>query len=203
LKGLSGVSLNVCGDRHEAVGLLRLRRAGRDELQTEDVSNGLPAKSGTSSGAGHCAGAGPRLIEGLERFGRGSQDLDARHLEHRQLHAGLPVHPLLLDSRCLRAQGLAGIGRGLRRHRHGHRRHLLFTLSSILTMRDRAPPPSNRRERCRGGLGFRDGASGRSRACWSLRANGLVDKLPHSRHYRLLPNGYSICLVFLKLFERV
>ncbi len=36
-----------------------------------------------------------------------------------------------------------------------------------------------------------------------LRAKGLVDKLPHSRHYRLLPNGYSICLVLLKLFERV
>jgi hypothetical protein len=29
-------------------------------------------------------------------------------------------------------------------------------------------------------------------------------KLPQqSRRYRLLPNGYSICLVFLKLFERV
>ena len=36
-----------------------------------------------------------------------------------------------------------------------------------------------------------------------FRAKGLVDKLPHSRRYRLLPNGYSICLVFLKLFERV
>jgi len=36
-----------------------------------------------------------------------------------------------------------------------------------------------------------------------LRAKGLVDKLPHSRRYRLLPNGYSICLVFLKLFERI
>ena len=32
---------------------------------------------------------------------------------------------------------------------------------------------------------------------------GLVEKLPHPRRYRLLPNGYSICLVFLKLFERV
>ena len=28
-------------------------------------------------------------------------------------------------------------------------------------------------------------------------------QLPHSRRYRLLPEGYSICLVFLKLFERV
>ena len=36
-----------------------------------------------------------------------------------------------------------------------------------------------------------------------LRAKGLVEKLPHSRRYRLLPNGYSICLVFLKLFERI
>ena len=36
-----------------------------------------------------------------------------------------------------------------------------------------------------------------------LRAKGLVEKPPHSRRYRLLPNGYSICLVFLKLFERV
>ena len=36
-----------------------------------------------------------------------------------------------------------------------------------------------------------------------LRAKGLVEKLPHSRRYRLLPKGYSICLVFLKLFERV
>ncbi len=36
-----------------------------------------------------------------------------------------------------------------------------------------------------------------------LRAKGLIDKLPHSRRYRLLPNGYSICLVFLKLFERI
>ncbi len=29
-----------------------------------------------------------------------------------------------------------------------------------------------------------------------LRAKGLVDKIPHSRRYRLLPNGYRICLVF-------
>jgi len=36
-----------------------------------------------------------------------------------------------------------------------------------------------------------------------LRAKGLVEKLPHSRRYRLLPSGYSICLIFLKLFERV
>ena len=36
-----------------------------------------------------------------------------------------------------------------------------------------------------------------------LRAKDLVEKLPKSRRYRLWPQGYSICLVFLKLFERV
>ncbi len=36
-----------------------------------------------------------------------------------------------------------------------------------------------------------------------LRAKGLVEKVPHSRRYRLLRKGYSICLVFLKLFERI
>jgi hypothetical protein len=36
-----------------------------------------------------------------------------------------------------------------------------------------------------------------------LRAKGLVTKLNNSRRYQLLPHGYSICLVFLKLFERV
>jgi hypothetical protein len=36
-----------------------------------------------------------------------------------------------------------------------------------------------------------------------LRAKGLVTKLPRSRRYQLLPQGYSICLVFLKLFERI
>ena len=36
-----------------------------------------------------------------------------------------------------------------------------------------------------------------------LRAKGLVAKLANSRRYQLLPHGYSICLVFLKLFERV
>ena len=36
-----------------------------------------------------------------------------------------------------------------------------------------------------------------------LRAKGLVAKLPQSRRYQLLPQGYSICLIFLKLFERV
>ena len=36
-----------------------------------------------------------------------------------------------------------------------------------------------------------------------LRAKGLVAKLPNSRRYQLLPHGYSICLIFLKLFERV
>jgi hypothetical protein len=36
-----------------------------------------------------------------------------------------------------------------------------------------------------------------------LRAKRLVEKVPHSRRYRLLPCGYSISLVFLKLFERI
>ena len=36
-----------------------------------------------------------------------------------------------------------------------------------------------------------------------LRAKALVEKLPKSRRYRLCPQGYSICLVFLKLFERI
>jgi hypothetical protein len=36
-----------------------------------------------------------------------------------------------------------------------------------------------------------------------LRAKGLVERLPHSRRYRLLPNGYRVCLLFLKLFERI
>jgi hypothetical protein len=36
-----------------------------------------------------------------------------------------------------------------------------------------------------------------------LRAKNLVEKLPHSRRYRLPPTGYSVCLIFLKLFERI
>jgi hypothetical protein len=36
-----------------------------------------------------------------------------------------------------------------------------------------------------------------------LRAKGLVEKIAHTRKYRLLPQGYSVCLVFLKLFERI
>lgn len=36
-----------------------------------------------------------------------------------------------------------------------------------------------------------------------LRAKSLVERVPRSRRYRLLPHGYSICLLFLKLFERV
>ena len=36
-----------------------------------------------------------------------------------------------------------------------------------------------------------------------LRAKGLVEKIPGSRRYQLLPQGYSICVVFLKLFERI
>jgi hypothetical protein len=36
-----------------------------------------------------------------------------------------------------------------------------------------------------------------------LRAKGLVEKVPHSHRYRLAPKGYAICVVFLKLFERI
>jgi len=40
-----------------------------------------------------------------------------------------------------------------------------------------------------------------------LRSKGLVEKIPHSRRYRLLPHGYQICyqicLVFLKLYEKI
>ena len=36
-----------------------------------------------------------------------------------------------------------------------------------------------------------------------LRAKRLVERVPHSRRYRLQPNGYRVCLIFLKLFERV
>ncbi|MBV8522006.1 MAG: hypothetical protein JOY71_07755, partial [Acetobacteraceae bacterium] len=36
-----------------------------------------------------------------------------------------------------------------------------------------------------------------------LRAKGLVEKLPRSRRYRLPANGYSVCLIFLKLVDRL
>ena len=36
-----------------------------------------------------------------------------------------------------------------------------------------------------------------------LRAKGLVEKIPHSRRYRLVGKGYSICVTFLKLFEKI
>ena len=36
-----------------------------------------------------------------------------------------------------------------------------------------------------------------------LRAKGLVQKVVKSRRYRLTKEGYSICLIFLKLFERI
>lgn len=38
---------------------------------------------------------------------------------------------------------------------------------------------------------------------WKLRAKGLVERIPHARRYRLLPHGYQICLLFLKLFEKI
>jgi len=36
-----------------------------------------------------------------------------------------------------------------------------------------------------------------------LRAKGLVEKVPRSRRYQLVGKGYSICVVFLKLFEKI
>ncbi len=36
-----------------------------------------------------------------------------------------------------------------------------------------------------------------------LRAKGLVEKIPHSRRYRLLAEGYRLCVVYLKLFEKL
>ena len=36
-----------------------------------------------------------------------------------------------------------------------------------------------------------------------LRAKALVEKIPHSRRYRLVGKGYSICVAFLKLFEKI
>ena len=36
-----------------------------------------------------------------------------------------------------------------------------------------------------------------------LRAKGFIQKLPHTRRYQLTRQGYSICVVFLKLFERI
>jgi len=36
-----------------------------------------------------------------------------------------------------------------------------------------------------------------------LRAKGLVEKLPHCRRYHLVPSGYKICVVYLKLFDKL
>jgi hypothetical protein len=36
-----------------------------------------------------------------------------------------------------------------------------------------------------------------------LRARGLVKKIPDSRRYRLVGKCYAVCLLFLKLFERI
>lgn len=36
-----------------------------------------------------------------------------------------------------------------------------------------------------------------------LRAKGFVERLDKSRRYRLSPGGYRICVVYLKLFERI
>lgn len=36
-----------------------------------------------------------------------------------------------------------------------------------------------------------------------LRAKGLVEKVHPSHRYRMLPEGYRLCVVFLKLFEKI
>ena len=36
-----------------------------------------------------------------------------------------------------------------------------------------------------------------------LRAKGLVVKVPKTQSYRLTPQGFRICVLFLKLFHRV
>jgi hypothetical protein len=36
-----------------------------------------------------------------------------------------------------------------------------------------------------------------------LRAKGLVERIPKSRRYRLVGKGYTICVAFLKLFEKI
>jgi len=36
-----------------------------------------------------------------------------------------------------------------------------------------------------------------------LRAKKLVEKVPHSRRYRLTAEGYRICVIYLKLFQRI
>jgi len=38
---------------------------------------------------------------------------------------------------------------------------------------------------------------------WKLRAKGLVKSCHTLVAYRLLPNGYRICLLFLKLFHKI
>ena len=38
---------------------------------------------------------------------------------------------------------------------------------------------------------------------FKLRAKGLVEKVPHSRRYRLTSEGYRICVIYLKLFQRL
>src|SRR5215831_8706488 len=47
----------------------------------------------------------------------------------------------------------------------------------------------------------------RSHPCATISQNfapkGLLTRLPHSRRYQLSPQGYSISLVFLKLFEPI
>jgi hypothetical protein len=53
-------------------------------------------------------------------------------------------------------------------------------------------------------------AGPRQNTRWRLRSDlsklpskGLVERVPKSRRYRLLGKGYSFCVAFLKLFEKV
>ena len=36
-----------------------------------------------------------------------------------------------------------------------------------------------------------------------LRAKGLIEKIPHSRRYRVLSDGYRLSVVYLKLFKKI
>jgi hypothetical protein len=36
-----------------------------------------------------------------------------------------------------------------------------------------------------------------------LRAKGLAERIPHSRRYQLVGKGYSMCVPFLKLSEKI
>jgi hypothetical protein len=66
-----------------------------------------------------------------------------------------------------------------------------------------SPPQNCIREAALGALAERYSLASLRYDLTKLRAKRLVAKLPRSRRYQLLPQGYSICLLFLKLFDRV